>query len=221
MKSTLSNGKRSDRDAETFVCKSPFYQTRDMFKEFIGVDTPLAYSTWMELDPDKKAAALFVNFFEQITLAWYKAKSFYAVDEDGVSTCLQYLQKNVPVIEKAPNRFSPRYIYRIAYNCMYCICHDIKIDRERYENETSNIAVSSSSGDAEELDLFSFVVASDTIDSILDRENFWNIVFSLGPDAQVIVDNLLNGTRLPAGYKAKKADIIVQLQVALSEFAED
>ena len=46
MKSTLSNGKRSDRDAETFVCKSPFYQTRDMFKEFIGVDTPLAYSTW-------------------------------------------------------------------------------------------------------------------------------------------------------------------------------
>ena len=96
MKSTLSNGKRSDRDAETFVCKSPFYQTRDMFKEFIGVDTPLAYSTWMELDPDKKAAALFVNFFDQITLAWYKAKSFYAVDEDGVSTCLQYLQKNVP-----------------------------------------------------------------------------------------------------------------------------
>ena len=221
MKSTLSNGKRSDRDAETFVCKSPFYQTRDMFKEFIGVDTPLAYSTWMELDPDKKAAALFVNFFDQITLAWYKAKSFYAVDEDGVSTCLQYLQKNVPVIEKAPNRFSPRYIYRIAYNCMYCICHDIKIDRERYENETSNIAVSSSSGDAEELDLFSFVVASDTIDSILDRESFWNIVFSLGPDAEVIVDNLLNGTRLPAGYKAKKADIIVQLRVALSEFAED
>ena len=106
MKSTLSNGKRSDRDAETFVCKSPFYQTRDMFKEFIGVDTPLAYSTWMELDPDKKAAALFVNFFDQITLAWYKVKSFYAVDEDGVSTCLQYLQKNVPVIENAPNRFS-------------------------------------------------------------------------------------------------------------------
>lgn len=211
------NMKRVARGAEKLVAKSPFYETRDMFRESTGYTEPLSYEKWVSLDPDYKAAVLFLQFFDQITLAWYKAKSYYALEEDGVSTCLQYLQKNVPVIEGDKSRFTPAYIYRVSYNCMYCICHDIKIDRERYENETSNVVVSGE----DELDLFDLVPERDSIESTIVREHFWKVVFSLGPDAEIIVDHLLNGTRLPAGYKAKKSKIISDLRDALNRFEED
>lgn len=211
------NRKRIARGAEKILAVDAFKAAQIMFKEYLGWQGPTTYDEWQDCDEGDKAAILYVQFYEQITLAWYKTKSFYAVEEDGVSTVLQYLEKNVPVIERDPKRFTPSYIYRVAYNCLYCICHDIKVDRERYEKETSNIQ---STSDSEEVDIFNLLASGFSIESELASERFWKAVESLGEDTLTWVDCTLNKTRFPAGLKAKSPKIIADLKVVLADFQD-
>lgn len=168
---------------------SAFTETKNLFAEAINYTTPLTFSQWMQLadecnpSNDMRAAALFVQFFEQITLAWYKVRSYYTLEEDGVSTVLQYLQKNVPVIAKNPKRYNAKYIYQVAFNCLYCICHDLILERERFNRETSNL-VPTSDGD---LDLFDLVADCDSMDSKMSSKKFWELVYrAVGEPGKVV-----------------------------------
>lgn len=98
-----------------------FIETKNMFENAIGVKYPLTYEGWLAVRDELKAAALYVQFFDEITLAWSKAKSNFTSDEDGVSTVMQYLIKNVPIVMNEPKKYNPKYIYRVAYNCMGCL----------------------------------------------------------------------------------------------------
>ena len=87
-----------------------FSETRNLFITSTGYTRPLSYDEWNMVPSEHKAAVLFVQFYDEITLAWYKTKSFFVVEEDGVSTMLQYLMKNVPINENDSKRFKPSYI---------------------------------------------------------------------------------------------------------------
>lgn len=194
-----------------------FNETRKLFIESIGYEQPLTYDLWMDIPADLKSAALFVEFYDQITLAWYKTKSFYTEDADGVSTMMQYLEKNVPVIEQDRERFSPAYIYRVAYNCLYCICHDIKRDRERYENETSNVVQS----DGEELDLFDTVQEDSDFLQMILKDNFWEECYKLGPKVEKVINYLMNGTKLTknTSKKPNEPEYLKDVEVSKDELA--
>ena len=114
-----------------------FVETRKLFQTIFNYDKtkPLTFDQWMEFPDDQKSAVLYLRFYDQITLAWDKTKSYYTLTADGVSTVLQYLEKNVPIIKANANKFNERYIYRVAYNCLYCICHDLIYPRLAYEHE--------------------------------------------------------------------------------------
>lgn len=116
---------------------SEFYKTYLLYREYIGYKKELSYSRWRRLPERFKAAALFVQFYEQITLAWYKCKTDWSIEEEGVETINQYLLKNVRKIEEDPKRFRPAYIYTVAWNCLYCLCIDPTKNKDRYYNETS------------------------------------------------------------------------------------
>lgn len=197
---------------------NPFYETKVMFRDALGIYEPLSYEEWLAFEPQDKAAALYVMFYNQITFAWYKCRSFYGLEEDGVSTVLQYLQKNVPIIEKDERRYTPNYIYRVAYNCMYCICHDIKRDRERWENEMSNIV---STGDQEEVDLFD-TVRSEAFDRIFETEvlriRFWKIIENMGDDVVTFVDGMLSGSTVPKKIRNRSEEILKELAAKLAPF---
>lgn len=192
---------------------NPWTTTRRMLREYVNYTGPMTYSDWLSL-PDyiqkknkdgvlekiatgNKAAVLFLQFYEQITLAWYKTKSYYAMDEDGVSTVLQYLEKNVQKIKDSPKRFTPAYIYKVAYNCLYCICHDIQRDKLRAENEMSNIQPNGSDG--EELDWFDSVCDTryDMVDEICRRDTFhisneiWDMIEDMGVPTKKVVAKLM------------------------------
>lgn len=193
---------------------SPLRATFNSFRSFLNYTSPLSYDEWSALADDCKAAALYVQFYDQISLAWYKTRSFYTPEEDGVSTCLQYLMKNVPVITEKPERFTASYIYRVAYNCMYCICHDIKKDRERYELECSNIVVSET---GDELDLFDTIVDDEDILKEKQREEFWATIEAIGDDAVAVVSRLLGSTdkSLPKVSEARREEIMEELKTKL------
>lgn len=198
---------------------SPLRATYNSFKSFIGYSKPLSFDEWSALSDDSKAAALYVQFYDQISLAWYKTRSFYTPEEDGVSTCLQYLMKNVPVIAENPARFTASYVYRVAYNCMYCICHDIKKDRERFELECSNIVVSET---GDELDLFDTIATDDDILIDKTKEKFWATIESIGDDALAVVSKLLGESdrSLPKVSEARTEEILAELKDKLAEYLD-
>lgn len=212
-----------------------FYETKIFFLESLG--RPVStYEDWMNMPLRSRAAGLYLAFYNEIMTAWNKTKSFYTPEEDGVSCILQYLEKNQPMIENDSNKFSPRYIYRVAFNCLYCICHDIKRDKKRWENETSNIV----SAGEDEINLFDSYVGGDSQDSELERARkaLWATVSVLGDEGAKVVDHLINGDSLGKARKnsvnysqdklrdvsvsKKRADEIIQiLRIILEPFKDD
>lgn len=174
--------------------KNSFYATKEMFNNYINYSKPLAFHEWDMLPEDEKAAVLFLQFFDQITLAWEKLKSVYSLEEDGVSEVLQYLQKNVAKIHNEPKRFTPAYIYTVSYNCLYCLCRDANKYKRAYENETSNIQVAGE----DEIDIFDLY--AEDIDMLEEvevknsesaRSEFWAMVEDLDVETQKVIAKLM------------------------------
>lgn len=193
-----------------------FNTTRNMFIEATGYTKPLSYDEWMKVSSSYKSAVLFVQFYDQITLAWYKTKSFFVEEELGVETMLQYLEKNVPLLEANSAKFTPHYIYTVAYNCLYCISHDIKRDIQRYENEISNIVRTSD----DELDLFDTIVNPDAIEHDIHKKMFWDMIENFDLKTQKVVYHLLNGESLRRTSKRSPryaTDPLRDISVSVSE----
>ena len=204
-----------------------FYDTRNLLINILNYTEPLSYEEWKAKPDELKAAFLFVQFYREIILAWDKADSLdFGDDSEGVSTILQYLEKQVStlqyfckddptkkalaefrrqnpegyivvekrMIDEDPTRFSGGYIYRVAYNCLYCITgHDRKRDKEKMNNETSSIIIHN----GEELNVFdSFVDADSSIESVLEKNlletEFWSIIEDSGAPAQKVMRYLLS-----------------------------
>lgn len=171
--------------------KSDFYIAREMFADYVNYTSPLSYGEWLNVADDLKAAVLFCQFFNQITLAWYKLKSSYSTEADGVDEVLQYLQKNVDFIKADEKRFTPAYIYRVVSNCLLCLCTDSNRYKNVFTHEVSNIQMSSDG----EFDVYD--ISPDTQNTIenglTDSENdrIWNIIESRGRKTIIVVAELM------------------------------
>lgn len=202
-----------------------FYETRDMFRNYYKYIEPLTFEEWSALSDDDKLTVLFLQYFPEITLAWDKANVFDFIEgEEGVSTTLQYLQKQIcdcyikghpkkkvskeyfnahpdeceerRVIEENPKKFSAAYIYKVCYNSLYCICHDLKSVKDRWENETSSIVTYGE----DELSLFDIIEDKhgsifDVVDAKDFEEEFWAIIEDTGVSAEKIMRYLLSGNK--------------------------
>ena len=216
------------------AAQTPFHATKNMFRSYLNYEEPLSYDEWLATADDNKAAVLFVQFFDQISLAWYKLKTDAAIEEDCVEEVLQYLMKNVPTIVDNPSRFSPKYIYRICYNCIYCKSIDPyrgQTAKTSWYNNTTSQYVQCGE---DTLDLFD-LASDDSVDSddIMNREHFWAIIEDMGSDTLSVVAKLLGDTsrvkstedkfqptELPKVSKAQEKEIIDQLKVLLAPYKD-
>lgn len=198
---------------------SQFYLTYRLFEQYAHYDHTLSYEEWCNAPESDKAALLYVQFYPEILLAWNKTKAPFNTEEDGVEVVLQYLNKNVKKIEENPSRFTCAYIYRVAYNCIYCIARDIKRDKDRYRLEMSNIQVCQNSDD--EVDLFQHVF-SDTcsIEYLSDKIEFWRIVESIDPEAKDIIEKVLSNKRISKATQRKCDEIFESLRDKLEVYKE-
>lgn len=100
--------------------RDAFIMTKLMFADACGIhgSQDISFSEWMRYRDDLKAAALFVIYYRKIRTAWLKTKRDYIDPEDAVSTVLQYLVKNVPIIEANPSRYAEAYVYKVAFNAL-------------------------------------------------------------------------------------------------------
>ena len=204
-----------------------FYETKMMFVENLQFDHQLSYEEWCNAPDDHKAALLFVNFYAKMVQAWDKANRFdFIPGEDGVSTVLQYLQKNVAKLIEEPAKYSEAYIYKVAYNCMYCICHDLKSVQDRWDNETSSTVVH----DGEEISLYDdkrYATASAEDVLLLETEQkaFWELVENSDAKTQKVIDYLLASDpkvlkKLSKRSKQYSVDPLRDVEVSLQEAEE-
>lgn len=192
-----------------------FYKTLSLFRSFISNRQPVSYSVWKTLDEDHKVATLYVQFYKEIQLAWYKCKTIYVDEEDAVSTVLQYLLKNVPIIETEAKRFNPAYIYTISYNCLRPICSRLLKNKLRVEQEISECSVAD-----ETSSIFDLTPSVDTIDAELDRKHFWELIQQLDLSDSMLkfIYNLCSSNSKPVYITKDKAKVIKQLQEVLVEY---
>lgn len=179
-----------------------FKETLNRYREFTNFTRNLTWIEWVSLrDTDLQVAVLYVQFYNEITLAWYKAKADFISDEEGVSCVLQYLLKNVPKIIEHEDRFTPNYIYRVAYNCMDCLRY-VQRDINRSKIETTNVTYY----DGEELDLCDLVPHHDlSYEEAQIKAKFWAIIKDMGIETEKVVNYLLNGESLRRVSKKSKA----------------
>lgn len=72
-----------------------FKETYNSICAAIGYVRPLSYEEWIQLPDEYKAGAIYVQFFDQICLAYSKVKTNAAIEEECVSEVLAYIMKNV------------------------------------------------------------------------------------------------------------------------------
>lgn len=152
-----------------------FKNTYTQLKNYVSAYTPelpMSYETWVKLPKAYKTPALFVNFFDQITLAWNKLRTDAAVEEEVIEEVFQYLWKNEPIIERDRKRYTPNNIYTVVSNAIYCKSIDPYAGQTArnswYNNVQSNVVVF----DEDETDLFEMMAAASFSSKIVDSDGW-------------------------------------------------
>lgn len=197
---------------EILTSQSQFRQTRNMLVNALQTDK-LSYDEWSIRPDNQKAVLLFVNFFEQIELAWYKERGKHTYEEDGVSEALNtcsYLcglslksgkQGNSKINQ---NSYNPRFIFSAMKNAFNSLNYERKSTRSQYRHPNDEITVCgqyTKSSEGDELDIFEFLSDGDDIVSEIESNNFWSIIENMDLNAQEVVDRLINGKKLCKGQE--------------------
>lgn len=202
-----------------------FKEARERYESAIGKKAPITFDEWFSLPDSHKAAALYINFYNQITLAWTKAKADFTDDEDGLSIVMQYLMKNVPIIESNPNKYSETYIYRVAYNCMGCLRRN-KSEAARFKECTSewftNRSCYGDTGNTDEASYFDCIGMSEIADKLhLAADILYDLYGELDTDEKCVINNILRGSKLTKRSKERESEIYTTLRYAFRRFAAD
>lgn len=171
-----------------YTVPSCFYETYKLFRSQLGSDGNISFKRWRRMPDDLKGAALYVQFYNEVTLAWSKTRSKWAVEETSVEEVLQYLTKNVDKILEDPKRYNPRYVYRVCYNALFCVNVDKKGAYKFFENE---IPESFEVGESGELSWFDLVGTSEDAEAISSFESLQGFLESLEEKYQVYIEYML------------------------------
>lgn len=173
---------------------------------------PLTWDAWMTLDDNLKAAALFVNFFKEVTMAYNALKCYYLDEEDAVSHVCQYFMKNVDKIKADKKRFANAYIYRVAYNSIFGF---VRVpSRKDFADNTSSQYFCM---DGEEHDIFEII--EDSTDCFTNGE-FAKILASLSDEEKSMVSHLIWGSRLKKAEQRKEKELMDRIKKAFAELLE-
>ena len=192
--------------------KNQFQETKDRFLDATAfVRYPLSYDAWMSLSDDLKAAALFVQFYPQMVLAWQKwDKLAYLEEEDAVEIIMQYVLKNVPIIMNQRKRYTQSYMYTVASNalCGFCRVEGRKWYYEAFQSNTFCL-------DDGEHDMFDII--EDTVDCFRSSR-FRRVISAMNDSQKAVVSKLIWGTKLTKEEKKEESEIMNRLKNVLKEF---
>lgn len=178
-----------------FNSTTQFKLTRRIFSSALSnVSFPLTFDEWKEIDSDLQAAALFVNFYREITSAWGKFPNSPITPDIAVSVVVENLFKNVPKILEEPERFTSGYIHVITVKRLISEVRNKGINYV-FNNECSNFMYDPELDD--EIDLYDLVAAAtEAYEVTYASEELWAIIEGMGPKAEKVANHLITGDSL-------------------------
>lgn len=96
-----------------------FSETKTLFKDFLNGKTNYEYDEWKHLSADCKSAALYLNFYDTIMAALYRARQHKPIpgdDTDLVSVATEKCQRIVEVLDTQPEKYTKGYVSLVMYN---------------------------------------------------------------------------------------------------------
>ena len=195
-----------------------FAQTKNMFDAACQhkVDASTTWKEWMNLDPDLRAAALFVIFYQQISLARVKAYAEFVSDEDAVSDVVTKLLFITPKVEADSALFTPAYIYTVIYKALL---EPLRIKRNQWLY-SGKIETPDDLSD-EGLDPYTNIPdPRGDLDDAVDRREILRVLQSLTDEQRAAVDGLLDRTAVGKNRAERKA-IIAELRRIFEDFDDD
>ena len=184
---------------------SEWYKTYLVYLNQLHNKSSYSYNAWKRLPESLKAICLYVNFYDEITLAWNKVKTKWVCEQDGIEVINQYMIKNVSKIENDKKRFDPKYIYRVSWNCLYCLCIDPSSKKDSFENELSS-DIETDEGTTSFFNLLGYEDDYETNQFVLCIDNWYS---SLDEVLQIYTDYLLHEiTQYQALRQLKKLNVI-------------
>jgi hypothetical protein len=176
---------------------SEFETTKRMFADACKIycdPKEMAFAEWNRLPEDLKAAGLYVRFYSQIYLAWMKTKCEFTESCDAVSTVMQYLMKNVPIIENCSAKFAEAYLYTVSYNALLPLSRLIKT-KWMWENRDNKVLDVHNNGN--EVDPYDDLEdeSCDIDRSVLSRD-ILRLIDSLTEEQVNVLDGILNRKRV-------------------------
>ena len=201
-----------------------FYLTKKLYAEALtDVTFPISYDEWIALPEDYKVAALYVNFYPQITMAWlYCNKKGPApiTTEDAISAVVT---KFVTVMSSVDiKKYKASWIYTVAKNAIY---DEIKPKNVQYHYNMvcSNYVYGDESNEVE-MDLFDLVPSEDDPYEVAQaREALWTIISGMGLKAEKVANHLINGDPLAktrSDHKGYANDRLANVSVSSKEYDE-
>lgn len=200
-----------------------FIKTKELYAKAIACACPMTYEEWLNLPDGYKAAALYINFFSDITSAWYKAQAEYIDEEEGISILMQYLLKNVPILKDEPKKFTHAYIYRVAYNSMGALRRAI-YRQDEYNNTVAQYQPANLNDGTKEVDMFDYISDDTDVTTAAEVEaavsGIMNIYLNANKATQCVISHIVNGSKLSASTKKKEAAIMESLREQLAPYKD-
>ena len=95
-----------------------FTDSKTMFREYLG-KTSFDYSEWDCLPAECKGVALYLNFYDTIMAALYRARQHRPIpgdDTELVSVAIDKCQRVVDILKEHPEKYTKGYMSVIMYN---------------------------------------------------------------------------------------------------------
>lgn len=115
------------------------------FCDYLGEDLynrikseSIAYEEYKNLPRDKLAAILYVMFYEQVKLGWYKAKRAYHVNHDECDALSKLLERLYKVSETkiTEETFNESYMYTVIYRALSGVTRALRNKTLEFNNHS-------------------------------------------------------------------------------------
>lgn len=191
--------------------RTAFADAHAMFRAACGkqINHETSYSEWMNLDPDLHAAALFIIFFREITLARKNTFAEYVSDEDAVSEIMAKLLSVTPKIESDEKMYTGAFLYTVIYNALLS---STRVKRNAWYHSNRLVPEDLHGRFSRELDSYETIPDPKAdLDEIIDSHDIIRTLNNLPEFYRRAVENLLNRSAIGRS-RADRESIIMELR---------
>lgn len=197
-----------------------------------GKYSEVTYNEYRNLPRDKLAVALYVIFYDQVKLGWYKAKRAYHINHNECDALSKLLERLSKIADTKINEdtYNCRYMYTVIYNALSGVTRALRNRTLEFNNlacisynakticNANNNCHVDSAEDIQELIDTSKFGGMTTFDDEYVRYKLDEIYNDADDEMKTVLDKALKTCKIPKMFISKKR-IVEKLNNIVEELA--